>query len=121
VDGADTMNVRFWVRVSRGCHAGPRQRPAFAMGTANGQRPTANEHGTADHRGLGRLVARSAYDTAEGDRPRHPDRSICVVCRSATGTVGTTGLADERASAGHCHMADPVAQRYKQNPSPTGI
>jgi hypothetical protein len=27
-------------------------------------------------------ASRSAYDTAEGDRPRHPDKSICVVCRS---------------------------------------
>ena len=38
--------------------------------------PTRHKHG------LRRSAAKSAYDTAEGDRPRHPDKSICVVCRS---------------------------------------
>jgi hypothetical protein len=32
-------------------------------------------------------LKRAAYDAAEGDRPRHPDTSIYVVCRWVSGTL----------------------------------
>jgi len=74
-----------------------------------------------------RMGDRSAYDTA-GDRPRHPDKSICVVCRSRTGThsrsrddcdlpdegkVATTATTS-RSSAGF----RPHRREFRMPPSP---